>query len=52
MDSMVETAMTIEREIEDAQGIRATDTGEEREHQPSPSLRKRQKASVSQGFQK
>ena len=31
MDSMVETAMTIEKEIEDARGIRAADAGEKRE---------------------
>ena len=51
MDSMVGTALTIEREIEDARGIRAANTGEEREDQPSPSSRKRQKTSASQGFQ-
>ena len=38
---MVETALTIEREIEDARGIRPADTGEEGEDQPSPSSGKR-----------
>ena len=51
MDSMVGTALTIEREIEDALGIRATDTGEKREDRPSSSLRKRQETSASPGFQ-
>ena len=41
MDSMVGTTLIIEREIEDAQGIRAADTGEKREDRPSSSLRKR-----------
>ena len=31
MDSMVRTAMTIEREIEDAQSVRAAGTSEKRE---------------------
>ena len=38
---MVETALTIEREIEDARGIRAAGTSEKREDQPSSSSRKR-----------
>ena len=42
MDSMIETALTIEREMEDGRAIRAADTCAEREDQPSPSLRKRQ----------
>ena len=35
MDSMVETALTIKKEIEDARGIRVADAGEKREDQPS-----------------
>ena len=31
MDSMVRTSLTIEREIEDARGIRVADAGEKRE---------------------
>ena len=31
MDSMVETALTIKNEIEDARGIRAADAGKKRE---------------------
>ena len=41
MDSMVGTTLTIEKEIEDARGIQATDAGEKREDQPSSSSRKR-----------
>ena len=41
IDSMVGMALTIEREIEDAQGIRAVGTSEKREDQPSSSSRKR-----------
>ena len=51
MDSMVGTALTIEREIEDALDIRAADTGGKRDDQSSSSSRKRQKTSASQGFQ-
>ena len=51
MDSMVGTALTIEKEIEDARGIRAADAGEKREDQPSSSSRKRQKTSASREFQ-
>ena len=51
MDSMVGTTLTIEREIEDARGIRVADAGEKREVQPSSSSGKRQKASVSHEFQ-
>ena len=47
MDSMVGTTLTIDREIEDARGIRATSTSEKREDQPSTSLRKRHKASTA-----
>ena len=41
MDSMVRTTLTIEREIEDARGIRVADAGEKREDQPSSSSGKR-----------
>ena len=51
MDSMVGTALTIEREIEDARGIRVADAGEKRENQPSSSSGKRQKTSASHEFQ-
>ena len=39
IDSMVGTTLTIEREIEDAQGIRAAGTSENREDQSSSSSR-------------
>ena len=48
MDSMVWTTLAIEREIEDAWGIRATGTSEKREDRPSSSSRNRQKTSVAQ----
>ena len=51
MDSMVGIALTIEKEIEDARGIRTADAGEKREDRPSSSSEKRQKASASLGFQ-
>ena len=51
MDSMVGTTLTIEREIEDARGIRVVDAGEKREDQPSSSSEKRQKTSASHEFQ-
>ena len=51
MDFMVGTALTIEKEIEDARGIRATDAGEKREDHPFSSSRKRQKTSTSHEFQ-
>ena len=51
MDSMVGTALTIKREIEDARGIRVADAGEKREDQPSSSSGKRQKTSASHEFQ-
>ena len=52
MDSMVGTAMTIEREMEDARSTRdAGVSGKRRESQSSSSSEKRQKASASQGFQ-
>ena len=47
---MVGTALTIEREIEDAQGIRVADASEKREDQPSSSSGKRQKTSASHEF--
>ena len=52
MDSMVGTALTIEREIEDAQSTRDTGVSSKRkESQSSSSSRKRQRASRSRGFQ-
>ena len=51
MDSMVGMALTIEREIEDAWGIRVVDAGEKREDQPSSSSGKRQKTFASHEFQ-
>ena len=48
MDSMVETALTIEREIEDARGIRdASVSGKRKDNQTSSSTGKRQRASSS-----
>ena len=47
MDSMVGTALTIEREIEDTWNTRETGVGNKRENQLSPSSRKRQKTSAS-----
>ena len=47
MDSMVGTALTIEREIEDTWNTRDTGVGDKREDQLSPSSGKRQKTSVS-----
>ena len=41
MDSMVRTALTIEREIEDAQSIRAAGTSGKREDHPSSSSNKK-----------
>ena len=52
MDSMVSTAMAIEREVEHAQSIRNADTRDKmNEGQPSSSSAKKLKASSSQGFQ-
>ena len=51
MDSKVGTALTIEREIEDAQNTRDTGVGNQREDQPSSSSGKRQKTSTSHEFQ-
>ena len=47
MDSMVGTALTIEREIEDTWNTRDTGVGSKREDQLSPSSGKRQKTSTS-----
>ena len=41
IDSMVGTALTIEREINNARGIRVANAGEKREDQPSSSSEKR-----------
>ena len=51
MDSMVMTAMTIKREIEDARSIGAAGTSEKREGQPSSSSGKRQKTSTPRVLQ-
>ena len=51
MDSMVGTALTIEREIEDARSTRDAGVGNKREDQPSSSSGKRQKTSASHEFQ-
>ena len=52
MDSMVGTAMTIEREIEDARSTRdASASGKRKGSQSSSSSGKKQKASSSRGFQ-
>ena len=48
---MVGMALTIEREIEDAQSTRDTGVGSKREDQPSSSSGKRQKTSASHEFQ-
>ena len=51
MDFMVGTALTIEREIEDARSTRDTGVGSKREDQSSYSSGKRQKTSASHEFQ-
>ena len=51
MDSMVGIALTIEREIEDAQSTRDAGVGSKREDRPSSSSGKRQKNSASHEFQ-
>ena len=51
MDSMVGTALTIEREIEDARNTRDAGVGSKKEDQPSSSSGKRQKTSASHEFQ-
>ena len=50
-DSLVGTALTIEREIEDARNTKDMGVGSKREDQPSSSLGKRQKTSASHEFQ-
>ena len=51
MDSMVRTALAIEREIDDAQSIRDTGAGDKRkEGQPSSSSGKKQRTSIPRGF--
>ena len=47
MDSMVGTALAIEREIEDTWNTQDTGVGNKREDQLSPSSGKRQKTSAS-----
>ena len=51
MNSMVGTALTIEREIEDARSTRDVSVGSRREDQPFSSSGKRQKTSASHEFQ-
>ena len=52
MDSMVGTALTIEKEIEDARGTRdASVSSKRKESQSSSSSGKRKRASSSRGFQ-
>ena len=51
MDSMVGTALTIEREIEDARSTRDVGVVSKREDQPSSSSGKRQKTFASHEFQ-
>ena len=51
IDSMVGTALTIKREIEDARSTQDAGVGSRREDQPSSSSRKRQKTFASHEFQ-
>ena len=52
MDSMVRTAMAVEREIDDARSILDTSAGDKRKGgQSSSSSRKKQKTSIPRGFQ-
>ena len=51
MDSMVGTALTIEREIEDDRSTRDASFSVKREDQPSSNSGKRQKTSASHEFQ-
>ena len=52
MDSMVRTALTIEREIEDARSTRDAGVSSKRkESQSSSSSGKKQRTSISRGFQ-
>ena len=48
---MVRIVMAIESEIVDAKSIRDAGTGKRNEGQPSSSLGKRQRTSISQGLQ-
>ena len=48
---MVGMALTIEREIDDAQSTQDAGVGSKREDQPSSSSGKRQKTSASREFQ-
>ena len=51
MDSIVRTAMAIEREIDDAQSIRDAGASEKkRENQSSSSSKKKQRTYASRGF--
>ena len=51
MDSMVGTALTVEREMEDAQSTRdAGASGKRKESQSSSSLRKKPRAFSTRGF--
>ena len=51
MDSMVGTAMTIEREMDDSRSTRdAGASGKRKESQSSSSSRKKQRASSSRGL--
>ena len=50
-DSMVGTALAIEREIKDARNTQDAGVGSKREDQPSSSSGKRQKTSASHEFQ-
>ena len=47
---MFRTALTIEREMEDARSTRDAGVGSKREDQPSSSLGKRQRTSASHEF--
>ena len=51
MDSMVGTALTLEKEIEGARSTRDASVSVKREDQPSSSLGKKQKTSTSHEFQ-
>ena len=52
MDSMVRSAMAIEREIDDVRSIRdAGESEKKRENQSSYNSKKKQRTSASRGFQ-
>ena len=52
MDSMIKTALAIEREVEDARSIRDMGVNEKsKENQSSSSSGKKQRTSVLRGFQ-